>query len=297
MTTYTWTDDMMRSGSTCDVDKVADNLMHLKYNAGGLLQINDLGTVTSNFTLDVNKLTLANVTANVTLSLPSSGLINGVENKCVLDFTTANASYPAIDTTGITLKRRDAKVLTFSTVSGTRNRLVFTTIDGGSSWEVELFQYGGVEIPFSQPTLSMNGTLGGSSFAVYASCEYSSDYAAYKAFDSNTTGTWWGTPDGTYPLTYIFYNPVALKVSNLAITNQPYPKSLGSYVVYGSNDNSNWTALTSGTNTNATASSTWNIPIPTASQGFYLYYKIYSSTVNTQGGIAYLAISAVYTAV
>lgn len=32
MTTYTWTDDMMRSGSTCDVDKVADNLMYLKYD-------------------------------------------------------------------------------------------------------------------------------------------------------------------------------------------------------------------------------------------------------------------------
>lgn len=32
MTTYTWTDNMMRSGSACDVDKVADNLMHLKYN-------------------------------------------------------------------------------------------------------------------------------------------------------------------------------------------------------------------------------------------------------------------------
>ena len=32
MTTYTWTDDMMRSGSICDVDKVADNLMHLKYD-------------------------------------------------------------------------------------------------------------------------------------------------------------------------------------------------------------------------------------------------------------------------
>jgi len=32
MTTYTWTDNTMRSGSTCDVDKVADNLMHLKYS-------------------------------------------------------------------------------------------------------------------------------------------------------------------------------------------------------------------------------------------------------------------------
>lgn len=32
MTTYTWTDNAMRGGSACDVDKVADNLMHLKYD-------------------------------------------------------------------------------------------------------------------------------------------------------------------------------------------------------------------------------------------------------------------------
>lgn len=32
MTTYTWTDNAMRGGTACDVDKVADNLMHLKYD-------------------------------------------------------------------------------------------------------------------------------------------------------------------------------------------------------------------------------------------------------------------------
>lgn len=30
MTTYTWTDNMMKSGTECEVDKVADNLMYLK---------------------------------------------------------------------------------------------------------------------------------------------------------------------------------------------------------------------------------------------------------------------------
>lgn len=36
MTTYTWTDNTMRGGSSCDVDKVADNLMHLKYNTADI---------------------------------------------------------------------------------------------------------------------------------------------------------------------------------------------------------------------------------------------------------------------
>ncbi|HSA05742.1 MAG TPA: hypothetical protein P5556_01025 [Candidatus Gastranaerophilales bacterium] len=32
MTTYTWTDNAMQGGGACDVDKVNDNLMHLKYD-------------------------------------------------------------------------------------------------------------------------------------------------------------------------------------------------------------------------------------------------------------------------
>lgn len=291
MTNYTWTDDAMRSGSTCDVDKVADNLMHLKYNAGGLLQLNDLGTVTSNFTLDVNKMDLANITANITVSLPSTGLISGVENKCVLDFTTASTSYPAIDTTGITLKKRDAKALTYSTVSGTRNRLVFTTIDGGSSWEVELFQYGGVETTFSQPTLSADGTLGGSSFAVYLSNIWASEYA-YHAFDNNSS-TIMATTSGSY---LTIYNPAALKASSLTITNggSQGQYAIQGYTLYGSNDNSTFTTLTSGTNTNLTNASTWTIDIPSISQGYYQYYKLV--VANSTGYIneAQITVSGVY---
>lgn len=47
MTTYTWTDNAMRSGSTCDVDKVADNLMHLKYNASSGIQMGSCSTASA----------------------------------------------------------------------------------------------------------------------------------------------------------------------------------------------------------------------------------------------------------
>lgn len=43
MTTYTWTDNAMRSGSTCDVDKVADNLMYLKDSAVNLSNLTATG--------------------------------------------------------------------------------------------------------------------------------------------------------------------------------------------------------------------------------------------------------------
>lgn len=273
MTTYTWTDDTMRSGTTCDVDKVADNLMHLKYNAGGLLQVNDLGTKTSNFTLDLNKIDLTNITASLTVSLPTTGFIGGVENKCILDFTTNSSSSPVISTTGITLHKKDGKLSAYSTLSGVRNRLIFTTIDSGSTWEVELQQYGGVETTFVQPVLSANGTLGGSSFAVYAS-NVQSGYDTYKASD-NYYATGWAANVGVNPAYYILYNPITVKATSISIQNSVTGLGCPTNVtVFGSNDNSNYVTLASFTNSNYTVSSTWDIPISSLNQEFYNYYKL-----------------------
>lgn len=75
MTTYTWTDDAMRSGSTCDVDKVADNLMHLKYNAGGI----QLGSCST-----------ASATAEKAVTLDNFSLSSGAT--VLVTFTNANSS-------------------------------------------------------------------------------------------------------------------------------------------------------------------------------------------------------------
>lgn len=75
MTTYTWTDDAMRSGSTCDVDKVADNLMHLKYNAAGI----QLGSCST-----------ASVTAEKAVVLDNFSLTTGAT--VLVTFTNANSS-------------------------------------------------------------------------------------------------------------------------------------------------------------------------------------------------------------
>lgn len=297
MTTYTWTDNAMRSGTSCDVDKVADNLMHLKYNAGGLLPINDLGTKTSNFTLEVNKIDLANITSSLTISLPTTGFISGVENKCVLIFTTSSSTSPSLPS-GLKWsgKSNGQAPSSYSTVSGVKNVLIFTTFDNGTTWQAEYQTYGILEQTFSQPTLSANGTLGGSSFAVYSNSVNAASVDTYKAVDGDNS-TRWQQLDGATGVYFVFYNPNALKVSNLNIRNlDGWNYAITGYTIYGSNDNSNWTTITSGTNSVITASANWDISIPEANKGFYKYYKIYASSVSVVAEIATLTISATYIA-
>lgn len=69
MTTYTWTDDTMRSGSKCDVDKVADNLMYLKSAADNI----DLSSCADTSLSNLNS-TGKSVASN--LAMPSSSYIN-----------------------------------------------------------------------------------------------------------------------------------------------------------------------------------------------------------------------------
>lgn len=255
--------------------------------SGSAFYISALGTVTSNFTLEENKVTTANITSTCTMSLPT--ISNSTkEVMCILDFTTSSSSYPTLPT-GIL--KKDGKSITYSTSSEVRNRLIFTTVNGGTSWEVEYKVFGGVETTFIQPTLSADGTLGGSNFAVY-SVNIQSGYPAYQAFDNNSS-----TILAAYvPDSLIMYNPNALKVSSISITNWNGYNITG-YSIYGSNDNSNWTILTSGTNSNTIDNSTWTIEIPTANRDFYNYYKLYTSAgTNTTYNIRQLNLTATYIA-
>lgn len=144
-----------------------------------------------------------------------------------------------------------------------------------------------------QPTLSADGTLGGDSFAVSASSEYSSSYPAWKAFDNNNSNEWHANSTGTspnLPQSLIIYNPNALNVTNIKITNR---KEVATYAtagnIYGSNDNSTYTLISAFTNTTGTtALAEWNIDL-SSNANYYKYYKIeftnvtYSSSSHSFG--------------
>ena len=139
---------------------------------------------------------------------------------------------------------------------------------------------GSQDIAFEQPTLSANGTMGGTSFAVSCNGYYASGYEAWRAFNGNTSDYW----DSTMaPSTITMYNPTPLKVSKLRITNwsAQFPNA-GS--VQASNDNSTWTSLVSGwTNSNYTVNATWDINVN--STNYYKYYRltVSSNTVYNNG--------------
>lgn len=140
---------------------------------------------------------------------------------------------------------------------------------------------------WTQPTLSANGTLGGSSFAVEAESNYS-DYPAYHALDS----TGWVGQRSTLPY-FIFYNPKPLKVSNLTFSKGSYlfiSCWILNFELYGSNDGSTWTFITQCNNPNPNTSPvSHNISVSTG----YKYYKIVPLTrKNDYPAIANLVITA-----
>ncbi len=155
-------------------------------------------------------------------------------------------------------------------------------------------------VDFVQPILSSNGTLGGDTFAVSANQEHnsgSSIYYAYYCFANNgntSETTSWQTQ--ALPASFTIYNPVALNITNIQITNRlSYPRAIASGTVLGSNNNDTWEEITSFTNTNNTASAIWSIDL-SANTKFYKYYKLDNLVGIDAGlvGIGKINITATY---
>jgi len=152
---------------------------------------------------------------------------------------------------------------------------------------------------FIQPFLASNGTMGGDSFAVSASATFGSYYAWYPfASDANTTqGKTWAASGNTAD--YIMYNPTPIKIVSFNITNRNEGSScrpIVSGTVYGSNDGSSYTLITSFTNNITSGNATWTLNVN--SDTAYKYYKISGVSNNTGyigiGKIKINAISSIY---
>lgn len=124
---------------------------------------------------------------------------------------------------------------------------------------------------WQQPILTANGTLGGDEFAVYCD-KASSSYPIYKAFDGSSSNfTDIAHPDSNV----VIYNPKPLKVTTIKIANRSDVEvtAVTGYTIYGSNDNSSWEELVSGTNDITSKGSVWDIDLSSNTKGFK-YYKI-----------------------
>ena len=263
-----------------------DGSLLLNTNGTRLVQ---LGTISTNTLLQTNAITVCSINNALSLTLPTA-LVSGIENTVIVNFTTTISTSPTISTSG-TIKWSDKNKgqapSAYLTMAGVKNILTFKTQDGGITWHGEYSTFGTLEIAFTRPNLTANGTLGGSSFAVYASI---SSASAYSAVDGSSSTRWEG-PDNSLGY-YTFYNPNALKVSQLIITNMGVNKVIFSGAVYGSNDNSNFTLIKSFTNSEI--NSPWLIDL-SSNTSYYKYHKVDCTSYNNYGvAIADLAITATY---
>ena len=153
---------------------------------------------------------------------------------------------------------------------------------------------------FVQPVLTENGTMGGDSFACDQSNYYTEnsgdEQKAWYVFDGKFNGQEWQVNgvklDTWYWLSW--YNPQPIKMSKVGVTNAAGQYSILAWKLQGSNDNSTWTDLATGTNENVSFVTTWYMEIPEEKQGFYKYYRIYCQPrVTTALMIRELTLTAV----
>lgn len=252
-----------------------------------------LGNINTNFSINANRITTANIIESCTLSFPTI-TTTGKRIICSFIFTLTNGKTLTLPNNIIW---KDGRSPIISTLSNTYNSFEFITDDNGITWRGTWEAFGGIETLFVRPNLNSDGTLGGSSFAVWVSSTQSAQYG-YMAVDGNTSNRWYSNFNNTGTL--IFYNPVPLKVSRLIIYNHGgggySAYAPGSGTIYGSNDNVNWSPLLVWNN--STYGYSFNLDIPINAQAYYKYYKLDITT--TVGGniviIEELGITATYIA-
>ena len=135
---------------------------------------------------------------------------------------------------------------------------------------------------FVRPDLTDNGTMGGNSFAVESDWE-GVEHKFYMAVDGNTSTS--NMPDAIYE----FYNPEALKVSQLDFDFGSDSYSMFGVVLEGSNDRTNWTTINSWSG-RPDSTISWSVN----SSAFYKYHKLTFTPSRTYVQLYELGITATY---
>lgn len=143
---------------------------------------------------------------------------------------------------------------------------------------------------WTQPKLTTNGTIGGSSFAVTQSNLYNAEYA-YCAFDANESTQWTNNGNTGY---LVFYNPMPLNVTKISVMNgfdSSYTRPISSGTLLASNDGNSYKTIKTFTNSNKTAKGVWNIDA-SSNTGYYKYYKLNVTGDGSYARITTLTVTA-----
>ena len=159
---------------------------------------------------------------------------------------------------------------------------------------------------FIQPVLTSNGTLGGDSFAVACSSNYTSDSDAFNATNP-AVGRWQMYNGQSFPQYLIYYNPTPFNISSISfncLNVDQYTFFPFDYSLYGSNDGNNWTLIEKSTMANKGI--TMNVINNMMASGFeysidiksyneeYKYYKFQVNSTMQSGvcQIGYMRLNA-----
>lgn len=135
--------------------------------------------------------------------------------------------------------------------------------------------------PWTQPGLTANGTMGGSSPSASASSVHGSyDGQPWRAFNGMGTGSsGWASNNVAPPQWIMFYNPTAFCLQSFTITNRAHCWT--SFILQVSNDGSNFTGIESYNNDNLVTDSSWTKTVSIENQNMYKYYRFYITSTST----------------
>ena len=142
---------------------------------------------------------------------------------------------------------------------------------------------------WTRPNLTANETIGGNSFACIAISAHS-DCPAYKAFDSATNTYWESSNNTAYPQWIEWYNPNALKTTQIVISHGVKSYSSSSIRYYGyvkdwklqaSEDGNTWVDIVSGTVPASDLQYNRELTITISNTNFYKYWRF--NTLSIQG--------------
>ena len=223
-----------------------------------------------------NKPTIPTVN-DATITLTQSGITKG-------SFTLNQSTNSTIELdSGLLTNVADvvgtyAELQAYSTTNLPSGSIVEVMVDENNSNKHSYYRWN--DGPFVQPALTADGTIGGDSFACDMDSRYSSEvhYACWRAFDGRTVFNQYRqaiTADGQ-PHWIEFYNPVPLVVTKMTVYNG-YDTSLPlAWQFQCSDDNTTWTTIASGTNTNYTEGGEWSFDV--ANSGLHKYYRFYTTS-------------------
>ena len=148
-------------------------------------------------------------------------------------------------------------------------------------------QSGYIVSKWTQPYITGVGTMGGDTFACYSDVPQNTGTDMYwNLFNNISQNAGFHSSQGNVTGNIYWYNPIPLNITNIKVYTQidagGSNRQSTAGTIYGSNDYTNWTPISTYTNTQQAHSSSWDINL-SSNTGYYKYYRWESTACGTGG--------------